>query len=448
MIEKMWEILTTLTEESQQAALSKCAELGLDTNRGVVPLDESFLNLNAVRITLIDAIEKKKLIQLPVTVQKILIANLEAISKQQTGLIAGTDEVVNLANSIEQLHAAIWQYGLNNLSDEMLGYQTKLNQLKNMELEAKDLKRTLDAGVKLKVALEKLLEDITVQGEEAKKVASAAASAASSADEELVHISDAGQKAAALLAVIQQNETSTTQQLAAANSSVAQIAVHEAKITEFFGRINEYRAVINTVEEDAIKAVKKNKDDTGVLVSKLVTLEDQIKEQLQKATGVSLFHSFGTRQGALSNSKKLWLWIIAFLVLASIALPMYVLKTSTDMNMEFFLKLSMSLPLIYAFAFCSVQYSRERKLEEEYAFKSNISISLVPYQELVEKLVANDQPEERQKYTAFIIDSITKVFTSPTDKIFDHENKRKASSDDSIKQVSGLIETIGKYFKP
>lgn len=338
MIEKMWEILTTLTEESQQAALSKCAELGLDTNRGVVPLDESFLNLNAVRITLIDAIEKKKLIQLPVTVQKILIANLEAISKQQTGLIAGTDEVVNLANSIEQLHAAIWQYGLNNLSDEMLGYQTKLNQLKNMELEAKDLKRTLDAGVKLKVALEKLLEDITVQGEEAKKVASAAASAASSADEELVHISDAGQKAAALLAVIQQNETSTTQQLAAANSSVAQIAVHEAKITEFFGRINEYRAVINTVEEDAIKAVKKNKDDTGVLVSKLVTLEDQIKEQLQKATGVSLFHSFGTRQGALSNSKKLWLWIIAFLVLASIALPMYVLKTSTDMNMEFFLE--------------------------------------------------------------------------------------------------------------
>lgn len=448
MIKKMWEILTTLTEESQQAALLKCVELGLDPNRGVVSLDESFINLNAVRISLIDAIEKKKLIQLPVTVQKILIENLEAISKQQVGLIAGIDEVVNLANSIEQLNAAIWQYGLHNLSDEVLGYQTKLNQLKSLELEAKELKQTLNAGVKLKTTLEKLLDDITAQGEEAKKVASAAALAANRADDELVRISDAGQKAAALLAVIQQNETSATQQLAAANLSVAEVVAHEAKITEFFGRINEYREAIDTVEDNAIKAVKKNKDDTEVLVTTLEALEDQIKEQLQKATGVSLFHSFGTRQGALSHSKKLWLWIIAGLIFAAIALPVYVLNTTTDMNMEFFLKLSMSLPLIYAFAFCSVQYSRERKLEEEYAFKSNISISLVPYQELVEKLVANDQPEERQKYTAFIIDSITKVFTSPTDKIFDHENKRKASNDDSIKQMSGLIETIGKYFKP
>ena len=443
MIEKMWEILTTLTEESQQAALLKCAELGLDTNRGFVSLDESFINLNEIRTTLIDAIEKKKLIQLPITVQKLLIANLEAISRYQVGLITGTDEVVNLANSIEQLNTAIWQYGLHNLSDEVLGYQTKLNQLKNLELEAKDLKRTLDAGIKSKVALEALLGDITVQGEEAKKVAIAATTASNSANDELGKILDAGQKAAALLTVIQQNEISATQQLAIANASVAGIAAHEQKITEFFGRINEYRTAIDTVEDEAKKSVKTNKEETNTLVSKLVALEGQIKEQLQKATGVSLFHSFGTRQEALSKSKKMWLWIIAGLVVASIVLTIYVLKTTTDMNIEFFLKLSMSLPLIFAFAFCSVQYSRERKLEEEYAFKSNISISLVPYQELVEKLVTNNQPGEREKYTAFIIDSITKVFTSPTEKIFHPEDKQKTSSD-SIKQVTSLVETIGK----
>ena len=106
----MWEILTTLTEESQQAALSKCKELGLDPNRGVVSLDESFINLNSARSILMDAIEKKKLIQLPITVQKTLISYLEAISKYQAGLTTGTT-VVNLVNAIEQLNAAIWQYG-------------------------------------------------------------------------------------------------------------------------------------------------------------------------------------------------------------------------------------------------------------------------------------------------------------------------------------------------
>ena len=53
----------------------------------------------------------------------------------------------------------------------------------------------------------------------------------------------------------------------------------------------------------------------------------------------------------------------------------------------FYLTISMALPLIYATPFFNLQYSRERRLAEEYASKSNISISLIPYKDLVEKLV-------------------------------------------------------------
>ncbi|OGU16682.1 MAG: hypothetical protein A2076_06565 [Geobacteraceae bacterium GWC2_53_11] len=447
MIEKMWEILTTITEESQQASLSKCVELGLDQNRGLVSLEESFINLNSARFTLIDAIEKNKLVQLPITIQNKMFAMLESISKHQTSLIAGTDEVVNLANAIELLNVAIWQYGLHNLSDEVLGYEAKLNQLKTLELEAKDLRRKLHAGLKLNDRLELLVTKTSTQNEEIAAIVSTVNTAGAKVDSELIRITEAGQKATASLTVIQQSEATVTQQLAAANLSVADISAHETKITEFFERISEYRKKINTVEEDANKAVAGNKEKTDELITTLATLEGQIKEQLQKATGVSLFHSFGTRQGLLNSSTKWWLKALTVLVVVSVGLPVYVLNTTTGMDTAFFLKLSMSLPLIYAFTFCTLQYSRERKLEEEYAFKSNISISLMPYQELVEKLVAGGQPEEKQKYTTFIIDSINKVFTSPTEKIFDHENKQKSSSGDTIKQVSSLIETIGKTFK-
>ena len=447
MIERMWEILTTLTEESQQAALSKCVELGLDQNRGIVSLDESFLNLNAARFTLMDAIEKNKLIQLPITIQKQMAAMLESISRYQASLIAGTDEVVNLANAIEQLNVAIWQYGLHNLSAEVLGYEAKLNQLKALELEAKDLRRNLQAGLKLKSSLEQLVTKVTIQHEEIAVIVSTANAAGAKVDSELIRITDEAQKATASLAAIQQNEATVAKQLAAANLSIAEISAHEEKITEFFGRISEYRKTITAVEEDASKAVIDNKEKTNALISTLTALEDQIKEQLQKATGVSLFHTFGTRQGLLNSSTKWWLKALTVLVIVSVGLPVYVLKTSTGMDMAFFLKLSMSLPLIYAFTFCTLQYSRERKLEEEYAFKSNISISLVPYKELVEKLVTGGLPEERQKYTEFIIDSISKVFTSPTERIFDHEKKQKGSNPDVLKQLSGLVETIGKATK-
>ena len=390
MIEKMWEILTTLTEESRQAALSKCVELGLDQNRGVVSLDESFINLNAARHILMDAIEQNKLIQLPITVQKVLVANLEAISKFQTGLIAGTDEVLNLVNAIEQLNTAIWQYGLHNLSEEVLGYQSKLNQLKNLELEAREHNQVLNEGLQLKEKIEQLLADASNQSDLIQRAAVSANESASGTNKELTNILDASQKASALLTTIQQNEVASTQQLAATNKSNAEIASLEKKIVEFFGNIDEYKEKMSGTADNAKKSVQENNDATSELISTLKELEGQIKEQIQKATGHSLFHSFQTRQDSLSGSKVHWIYALVALIFATLGLTIYVINTTTDINAAFFLKLSMSIPLIFAITFCTVQYSRERRLEEEYAFKSNISISLIPYQKYL--------PHQQKKY--------------------------------------------------
>src|SRR2546422_1018357 len=150
MIERMWEILTTFTDEFQKAALDKCVEKGFDIKRGIVSLDESFINLNSAKATLSDAIEKKKLQQLPITVQKVFLTHLESISRSLISLVNGSDEVENLSNYIEQLYAAIWQYGLHNLSKELLGYINKMNQLKNQEVAISNLKRELETGLKQK----------------------------------------------------------------------------------------------------------------------------------------------------------------------------------------------------------------------------------------------------------------------------------------------------------
>jgi len=134
-LSRIWAICTTLTEEAMAVASAKAKELGFDPNRGLVPLPESFINLSSARSIIEDAIEKQKLVQLPITVQKELLANLEAITKSLQGLASGVDEVVNLTTAIEALNTAIWKYGLHNLSDQVLGYQKKLNQLKNQELQ-------------------------------------------------------------------------------------------------------------------------------------------------------------------------------------------------------------------------------------------------------------------------------------------------------------------------
>lgn len=448
MINKMWEILTTFTEASQRAALDQCAEKGFDTTRGVVSLDESFINLNSAKLILADAIEKRKLIQLPITVQKLLLGHLEAISRALTNLTNGTDEVENLASAIEQLNTAIWQYGLHGLSDELLGYATKMNQLKEQEVTIAQLSRDLEAALEEKAQLEALIVSATETVAKSASLLTETDTTKKKVDENLSSTTQASQMSSALLTTLQQNETTSTQLLASSKASNAEVLALEPKIKEFYGQIDDYRKKITATTEGAEKAIKTNKDATDELVKHLGILEDQIRVQIQKATGFSLFHSFQTRQLELAKSKNFWIWALGFLVLASLGVSIFVIWSTTVFDVAFYLKLSMSLPLIYAITFCTVQYGRERKLEEEYAFKSNISISLVPYKELVENLVKDEQEGERQKFTAFIIDAITKVYTSPTDKVFDPDHKHKTSGGDPLKHLEKALKAVVEPIKP
>jgi len=183
------------------------------------------------------------------------------------------------------------------------------------------------------------------------------------------------------------------------------------------------------------------------LTSELAKLEEGIRASIERATGFSLFHSFQKRQLDIELAKRFWMYALAGTVVVSLCISavfIWSLQFVTQYNAAFFLKLSISLPLVYAIAFCSIQYGRERRLEEEYAFKSSISISLDPYQRLVGQLVDRQKPEELAKYTAFVIESVGKVFTSPTDRIFDDQSGDKNTAEKIIKAVGDVIEPIVK----
>ena len=450
MIEELYSTLNTLTEEAQKAALEKCKELSFPTDRGVVSLEESFINLNSARDILLDAIGKRKLIQLPITVQTVLRDKLSEISRSLTSLVGGSDEVVNLAAAIEQLNTSIWQFGLHNLSEEVLGYQTKLNQLKNQELQARKLHEELESGLAVKTTLEELVAESKQSLLEVQGHAETAGKQTTEISQHLEAAIQNDQKASAAVASIQQSETTSTQLVASTTRGNADVLALQPQINEFFNQISEHRKVINEIVSDAQSAVGSNREETEKLIAALRHLEDQIKVQIQNATGFSLFHSFQTRQEALRKSKNWWVGALVVLLTCSVVLTLflvYTLQKTTTVSVEFFLKLALSVPLFIAVGFCIVQYSKERRLEEEYAFKSNISISLVPYQELVQKLVHADNPAEMERYTNFIVESIGKVFTSPTDKIFDTPDKTQGVPAKALKQLSEILAPFVREIK-
>lgn len=442
MFESIKENLTTITEGYQKTIIDKCEELNFDINRGLVPLDECYINLNHLKAVLIGAERKFNL--LPLSVQNTISKSLQQISTYQSKLIDGEDQVENLTGGIEALNVIAWQYRLHDLSDAETAYHEKVNQLKGQEHEANQLKKELNRGTKSKEKLEKV---ITQAEADTKTLAERVLSAdknLKTTSECANSVTECQQEASARLETIRHNEEVSTTQLAATQQSNAKIASHENSIVEFFEKIEEYNKKMDATTSMGNDKIQANDGATKNLIARLNDLEDEIGNQMQKATGFSLFHSFQTRQKSIFKSKVFWASALILFVIAAIGVPVYTLITSDQMDIAFFLKLAASIPIIYVITFCNIQYSRERKLEEEYAFKSNISISLIPYKELVETLVKEGDKESQTKYTNFIIETINKVFTSPTRNIFD---EKKGSIEKSLGGIKDLEAVLLKVIK-
>lgn len=114
-------------------------------------------------------------------------------------------------------------------------------------------------------------------------------------------------------------------------------------------------------------------------------------------------------------------------------------QSYTVTSLAFWVKLSVTIPVGFAITFCAVQYGRERRLEEEYAFKASISVSLNPYRDLVLSILSKEGVVDQGRYTEFVIDSVRNVFTSPTERVFEGQKKEAGLTSKTFKQAAEVI---------
>lgn len=298
MIEEIWKILSKFNQDAHQAALAKCSELEFDPSSGVVSLDESYINLIWSCNTLKEAIEKQKLIQLPITIQKELIESLETISSSHDDLLAGTDTVKILTDAVEELYTAIWRYGLNHLSNELLGYQTKLNQLKDIERSVIETKTKLEEGIAVKDALDLILNDANQQDETIKSIVTNANAAVETTTNTLAQIKESSQQATDSLAIIQQHEKTASDELTSAQASNEQVGTYEKNIRTLVA------AFTNLTSELAV-----NKETQAALFAEFEAYRKKIDNLLGDANRTGMAASFTNRRIWLIAPLFGWLFI-------------------------------------------------------------------------------------------------------------------------------------------
>ncbi|MGB8480726.1 MAG: hypothetical protein WCE63_18120 [Acidobacteriaceae bacterium] len=234
---------------------------------------------------------------------------------------------------------------------------------------------------------------------------------------------------------------------AAAVQLTAEQKEHLAFIAKAEQKLVDLEAGLKTRSEETIE---ENYKETTKHVEELARLKESVKEQVAQATGLGQFGAFQSRQNKISEGKRVWVAGIGGLVLIVVVLTYFIALHAQQGDLHsaaFWIKLSMNIPLGFLISFCTIQYNRERRLEEEYAFKASISVSLNPYRELIYSILEKDGALKDGSYTSFVVDSVRNVFTSPTEKIFDSPKKFEGISEKSLKASAELIGTAVKAAK-
>ena len=203
------------------------------------------------------------------------------------------------------------------------------------------------------------------------------------------------------------------------NSKIKQI---EADSTVFKETIDEYVENMQETTKNINKHLADCQDKTEQVFKKNDDLTMQIEEQLQKAAGATLFHSFYERKKELEKTQAGWLTglIISIIILIGISIWVMIclqnvpIDTPIDWFKDIVLKFALSSPAIYMLCFFTDRYAKTRRLIEEYAFKSTISLVLKPYFDLVKGLDGDEEEKDKN----FLIAVIGNIFTTPTDKVF------------------------------
>jgi DNA repair exonuclease SbcCD ATPase subunit len=218
------------------------------------------------------------------------------------------------------------------------------------------------------------------------------------------------------------------------------IEIYKAEIIKFQKGVNEQHAILLEQTEGNIKNFT---DKTKNIIEQNEAQQNKITELLAKAVGTSLFTAQSQRTKKLFRSRLLWLIILVLTVIGACIFVLYLAYASKTPDMTFFIRLSLVGPLAFWVWFATAQYGKERHSEEEYAFKSTISISLDPYRDLLKKM-----REDGAKETEFVQKLMEEIFDNPVRHIYkDHSEskellERKYEIVEIIKEISSIIDKI------
>lgn len=480
--------LAVFTEDFLQPISDRVYGYGWQNSGGVMPYADAMGVFLTLLAELREADQEGVVEGAPRSLQQRIAAQLSNINSYLQQINVGTNMVPQFTDEVDRLHLDLWQGGFRYKGNKVLGYEAKYRQISKLASEAERV-------IEVRGRIERLEEETRSIHNQANHLLAAIQTHKTNGDQQVSEISNVYQRSLQIDANIQTQVQTIDQRVAAATASATHAAesaqsaaTHEKRIQLFVTQVETNENALNEAVVDSSSELREHRkllaelresteigldslfklssnnltefkgekelefstlkqtheEELTNLMKRMKEVEKDINTKLSLATGYTLFNRFGEREKEIDG--KGWL-IGAFVTLVAGAIGLFALLFGqTKFDIAFFTRLGFALPITIAVGFALSQYSKERRLKEEYAFKSALSLSLEAYRDLVEKALDKLAPGEPSKYAEFLVASITNIFESPTERVFGERRLRGATDSKiisaTLKQVKEVAEIV------
>ncbi len=393
-------------------------------------------------------IEDNSFDSLPLATRQQIHQTINQINSHLANIYANHQQFANLQDLTQSLMIIVRTNRLDFEARRIPRYKEKIKEYKDLIEELNSLNTTLSTTKEKQDELEEVLtraeniiSDLNTYTESAKKSEEETGSKLESSTEIYNQIG-------ALLETIKEHKENIIEILKEAKSSNSNIEEVEGDINTFHSKIDEYEAKMSKFIKDTEDTITLFETSTGEIIKTNERQQEEIDNQLNKAVGASLFSTFATRKDELNENLNKWLGALAVILAVIIGLSVWIAIDIISIDTNWYkvgIKIAVSFPLIYMLIFISSRYTKERRLVEEYAFKSTISLALTPYADLIKKV---EEEGADSKYIDFLISSIENIFSAPTDKAFGFNKHSNTDNDkNNTKVVDDVLNLINKAKK-
>lgn len=346
-------------------------------------------------------------------------------------------------SSFEGLKTLLRSFNVRSFSERQVEFESEIQEVRKIKLQ---LQQVLLNSKQLNLNIEESNEGFNEKQLKTNKKLEEIEGELETIIERKEELIEQSENLEAINVKLESIKESATDNLTNIESSLSESRSNERLINSFANKVIEREERLEDLEhrtEENGKRLSDYEQERVTILKKAENLIDSAKKALNYTTAQGISASFQTQY---ENSNNKWIfgsWIFGAVVclIGALGLGMWILRTNPDSLGILIGRISLlPLPIIGTF-FCANQYTKQKNIIEDYAYKMVLSKAIVGFSEELKK----NGTEGNEEYVHYIKTALEEIHRDPLRKRAEAKNGETKST--SLNDLVDMAERIVKMTK-